>query len=195
MRTRHDLVGRRVLLTVGRLIERKGHDTVIRAMVEIRRAFPDVVYVVAGSGPDEARLRSLATSLDLPSDAVRFVGEVRQDELAVYYSLADVFVMPNRIVGSDVEGFGLVFLEAALSGRPAIGGRSGGAIDAIVDGVTGLLVDPNSGVAFTEAAHRLLSDSALAGRMGAAAKERGLRDFDYKILAPRLRAAFPLRAN
>ena len=191
LRKRHDLIGRRVVLTVGRLVERKGHDTVIRAMADIRHVFPDVVYVIAGAGPYAADLRRLTTQMGLPAAAVRFVGAVRTDELAYYYALADIFVMPNRVVGSDVEGFGLVFIEAALCGKPAIGGRSGGAVDAIIDGVTGRLVDPSSTRELASAVIELLSDPTLAARMGLAARERALRDFDYRVVAPRLRSAFP----
>ena len=191
LRQRHGLIGRRTLLTVGRLVERKGHDTVIRALAHIRRAFPDIVYLIVGDGPYAANLRRLILDVGLPADAVRFVGSVPTDDLAYYYTLADIFVMPNRIVGSDVEGFGLVFLEAALFSKPAIGGRSGGAVDAIVDGVTGRLIDPTSTKDLATAVTDLLSNPTGAAKMGLAARERALRDFDYSVVAPRLRAAFP----
>jgi phosphatidylinositol alpha-1,6-mannosyltransferase len=191
IRKRDDLVGRRVLLTIGRLVERKGCDLVLRAMKEIRRAVPEAVYVIAGSGDYAAHLRQLAAELDLQADTVRFMGPIHPDELTSYFTLGDVFVMPNRIVDSDVEGFGLVFIEAALCGKPAIGGRSGGAVDAIVDGVTGRLVDPTSVGEVAAVAIDLLSNPALAGQMGAAGRNRALTEFDYRIVAPRLRAAFP----
>jgi phosphatidylinositol alpha-1,6-mannosyltransferase len=193
IRKRDDLVGRRVLLTVGRLVERKGCDLVIRAMKEIKRAVPDAVYVIAGSGDYAARLRQLAAELGLHADAVRFTGPIHPNELTSYFTLCDVFVMPNRIVDSDVEGFGLVFIEAAVCGKPAIGGRSGGAVDAIVDGVTGRLVDPTSVGEVAAAAIELLTNPGLARRMGAAGRDRALAEFDYRIVAPRLRAAFPDR--
>ena len=191
LRERLDLVGRRVLLTVGRLVERKGHDTVIRALAHIQRAFPDAVYLIAGAGPQGTNLRRMAAQLGLPADAVRLAGLVRQDELASFYALADVFVMPNRVVGTDVEGFGLVFMEAALCGKAAIGGRNGGATDAILDGVTGRLIDPNSTDELAATVIELLSNPKVANRMGLAARERAIRDFDYKVVAPKLRAAFP----
>ncbi len=194
LRRRHDLVGRRVLMTVGRLVERKGYDTVIQAMSEIRRAVPDAVYVIAGAGPYAADLHRLVAELGVPPESVRFTGPVAPDELTAHFALADVFVMPNRIVDADVEGFGLVFIEAALCGKPAIGGRSGGAVDAIVDGVTGRLVDPSSVGELAAVAIELLSNPALATRMGAAGRQRALAEFDYRIVAPRLRSAFPSRA-
>jgi phosphatidylinositol alpha-1,6-mannosyltransferase len=160
-------------------------------MADIQRIIPDAIYVIAGPGSYAADLNRLTTHLGLPPNAVRFVGPVRLDELTSYYALADIFVMPNRVVGSDVEGFGLVFIEAALCGKPAIGGRSGGAVDAIIDGVTGRLVDPSSTRELASAVIELLSDPTLAARMGLAARERALRDFDYRVVAPRLRSAFP----
>jgi phosphatidylinositol alpha-1,6-mannosyltransferase len=129
----------------------------------------------------------------LPADALRFTGPIGLEELTAYYGLCDVFVMPNRIADADVEGFGLVFIEAALCGKPTIGGRSGGAVDAIVDGVTGRLVDPTSVGEVAAAAIELLSNPGLARKMGAAGRVRALAEFDYRIVAPRLRSAFPDR--
>ena len=195
LRRRHDLIGRPVLLTIGRVVERKGYDTVVRAMADIRRAVPNAVYLIAGPGKYAADLSRLTTQLGLPLDAVRFLGAVPLDELGSHYALGNVFVMPNRVVGTDVEGFGLVFIEAAVCGKPAIGGRSGGAVDAIVDGVTGRLIDPSSSAEFATVASELLSDPKLAARMGAAGRERALREFDYGIVAPRLRSEFPTSAT
>jgi phosphatidyl-myo-inositol dimannoside synthase len=136
---RHHLRGKKVLLTVGRLApdeRRKGHDTVIRALPAIVAACPDLVYVVAGKGEDQARLAALARQLGV-EDKVLFVGMVAPDELADYYRLADAFVMP-----STQEGFGIVFLEAAASGLKLIGGNSDGSTDALADGAIGFTIDP-----------------------------------------------------
>jgi phosphatidylinositol alpha-1,6-mannosyltransferase len=191
IRKREDIVDRRVLLTVGRLVERKGFDLVIRAMHQIRRAVPNAVYVIAGPGDYADHLRRLAADSGLPADALRFTGPIGLGELTAYYGICDVFVMPNRIADADVEGFGLVFIEAALCGKPAIGGQSGGAVDAIVDGVTGRLVDPTSVGELAAAAIELLTNPGLARQMGAAGRVRALAEFDYRIVAPRLRSAFP----
>ncbi|MEA2904184.1 MAG: phosphatidyl-myo-inositol dimannoside synthase [Alphaproteobacteria bacterium] len=136
---RHHLRGKRILLTVGRLAadeRRKGHDTVIRALPAIIKACPDLVYLIAGKGDDETRLAALAQQHGVENE-VLFVGMVEQDELADYYRLADVFVMP-----STQEGFGIVFLEAAASGLKVIGGNGDGSSDALADGVIGFTIDP-----------------------------------------------------
>lgn len=134
---RHQLRGRKVLLTVSRLAasERyKGHDRVIRAVAELRNAHPDLVYVVAGDGDDRPRLEQLALELGL-ADHVRFIGYVPDSDLPGLYRAADVFVMP-----STGEGFGIVFLQALASGIPAIGGDSDGSRDPLRDGLDGGLV-------------------------------------------------------
>jgi phosphatidylinositol alpha-1,6-mannosyltransferase len=135
---RHDLRGKKILLTVGRLAadeRRKGHDKVIRALPELIAAHPDLVYLVVGEGDDRPRLEELARQLGL-EPRVLFVGEAEGAELADYYRLADVFVMP-----STQEGFGIVFLEAAAVGLKLVGGNSDGSVDALADGAIGLAID------------------------------------------------------
>lgn len=159
--------GRRVILTVGRLMWRKGQDMVLRALPGIIAAVPDVVYLICGTGPYEADLRDLANALGLNSH-VRFLGEVDTDLLPALYNLSDVFVMPNRVSPrtQDVEGFGIVFLEANACGIPVVGGRSGGVPDAVEDGKTGLLVDGTSVQEIAQATIRILQDPSLARRLG-----------------------------
>ncbi len=147
---RWGLAGKRVLLTVGRLTRRKGHDVVLQALARLK--LPDVVYLVLSDGELEAELKALAGSLGLDG-VVRWVGPVKSSELPVYYAAADVFVMANRtLADEDVEGFGMVFLEASASGLAVIGGRSGGVPDAVSDGESGLLVD---GASVTDVADAL----------------------------------------
>lgn len=153
---RHGLRGKKILLTVGRLAadeRRKGHDNVIRALPAAIRACPDLVYLVAGQGEDRARLEALARQVGV-EDKVLFVGMVAPRELADYYRLADVFVMP-----SAQEGFGIVFLEAAASGLKLIAGNADGSTDALADGALGLVIDP-------EDSHALVCaiEEAVAGR-------------------------------
>jgi phosphatidyl-myo-inositol dimannoside synthase len=136
---RHDLRRKKILLTVGRLAadeRRKGHDKVIEALPAIIKTCPDLVYLIAGKGDDQARLETLARRLGVQGH-VLFVGMVDAHELADHYRLADVFVMP-----STQEGFGIVFLEAAMSGLRVIGGNGDGSIDALADGAVGVAVDP-----------------------------------------------------
>ncbi len=137
---RLDVTGRKVLLSVGRLAasERyKGHDRVIRALPEVLRAEPEVIYLIAGDGDDAPRLQALAREMGV-ADKVVFAGRVRDDELPDIYRLADVFVMP-----STGEGFGIVFLEAAASGVPVIAAQGDGSADALADGRLGRLVAPD----------------------------------------------------
>jgi phosphatidylinositol alpha-1,6-mannosyltransferase len=188
LRRRHGLQGAKVLLTVARLVPHKGHDMVIRALPRIVERVPSAAYLVVGSGPNEAALRDLARRLGVAVH-VRFAGSVPDDELADHYHLCDVFVMPSRQEAGNVEGFGIVFAEAAACARPAIGGRAGGIVDVIQDGRTGLLVDPTSPAEIAAAAIRLLTDCQLAARLGAAARSRIEREFRYEDVAARILAA------
>jgi phosphatidylinositol alpha-1,6-mannosyltransferase len=136
----HALRGKRVILTVGRLAagERyKGHDRIIEALPQILRRTPDAIYFIVGSGDDVVRLKAKAAAVGV-SERVVFVGHVPRATLPCYYALADVFAMP-----SSGEGFGIVFLEAARSGVPVIGGNCDGSVDALADGAIGQLVDPD----------------------------------------------------
>ena len=179
VKERFGLAGRRVLITVSRLIPRKGHDVVLKALPEVRRAIPDLAYLIVGDGPEEGRLRQLSIDLGL-EDVVRFAGSVPNTETVDYYHASDAFAMPNRrLPNGDIEGFGLVFLEANVCGLPVIGGRSGGAVDAIEHGKTGWLVEPTS---VEEVAGRildLLGDGERARAMGEAGKRRVLEQFTW----------------
>ncbi|MFW6069089.1 MAG: glycosyltransferase family 4 protein [Chloroflexota bacterium] len=159
-----------VLLTVGRLVPRKGIDTVLEALSMLRQDFPEISYRIAGAGPDETRLRALVERLEL-QNIVQFLGKVPDDALPDVYRQADIFVMPVReeAQGASIEGFGIVYLEASASGLPVIAGRSGGAAEAVLDGKTGLVVEPNAeGVA--AAITTLLNDASLRKRLGAAGR-------------------------
>ena len=181
------LEGHRVLLTVGRLVERKGHDTVIRALPEILRQVPTALYLIVGTGPEESRLKDLAHELGV-EDQVVFVGYVPDGELPAYYNACDLFVMPSREIKrrEGVEGFGIVFLEASACGKPVIGGRSGGVNEAIADGVSGLLVDPLDAKALADAVVGLLLDPDRARCMGIQGRKRVEEQFDWRIQAKKL---------
>jgi phosphatidyl-myo-inositol dimannoside synthase len=159
----------RTLLTVARLIPRKGIDTVIRAMPGLAA---DVEYRVVGSGPDEARLRRLAREAGV-DERVRFLGPLDERALADEYRRCTVFVLPaRRTLGGDLEGYGLVYFEAAAWGRPVIAGRSGGEVDAVVDGQTGVLVNGDSTEQVAETIASLLADPRRLQALGAAGRER-----------------------
>lgn len=186
---RWDLTGKTVLLTVGRLTRRKGHDKVLAALARLRSQgrLGAVAWLVLSDGEIQDELRAQCRGLGL-DDIVRWVGPVPGRELPRYYAAADLFVHPNRTLDDDdVEGFGMVFLEASASGVAVIGGRSGGVVDAVSDGETGLLVDGTSVDAVTDAIGALLDDPVRRRAMGEAGK-RWARRFDWRETAARVRA-------
>lgn len=190
--SRYDLSGKRILLTVARLDERKGHDLVIRALAALSTEFPDLVYLIAGKGRESNRLRELAEESGV-ENRVLFLGFVPEEALPSVYNLCDVFVMPNRVTTAsalvgDVEGFGISFMEASACGKPVIAGRSGGAVEAVVDGETGMLIDPNSPEDLTEAIRRLIIDPDLRRRLGDAGRRRAEASYDWCLLARQIEA-------
>lgn len=161
LQARYGLAGRKVLLTVGRLYERKGMDRVIASLPQVRSLLGEVAYVVVGDGPYRGALEKLAEQCGV-RDSVVFAGAVADSELVDHYALADVFIMANReMPDGDTEGFGLVFLEANACGIPVIAGMSGGSTDAVTNEVNGLTVDGNDPAAIAAAILRLFSDPAL----------------------------------
>ena len=160
-----------LLLTVGRLVPRKGIDLMLRALPLILRETA-VTYLIGGSGPDRARLEQLVQELGI-QQAVRFLGRIPDDELPHLYASADLFVMPNREIQAEgsLEGFGIVFLEASASGLPVIAGRSGGAVEAVQPGITGLLVAPDSVEELAAAVLTLLRDAPKRQQMGQAGRQ------------------------
>jgi len=159
--SRYALEGKRILLSVGRLIPRKGFDTTIQALPAIIKAHPNIHYLIVGQGPYEERLRSLAVSLKV-SAYITFAGKIADEELASHYHSCDLFLMPNRELSDrDTEGFGLVFLEANACGRAVIGGQAGGVVDAVKDGQNGLLVDGRNTEEVAETTINLLTNHAL----------------------------------
>ncbi|OLE50678.1 MAG: hypothetical protein AUI36_19015, partial [Cyanobacteria bacterium 13_1_40CM_2_61_4] len=169
VRRQHRLEGGPWLLTVARLDFHKGIDTVIRALPAIRDVFPTACYAVAGIGSRRAALEQLVAQLGL-GDAVRLLGFVSDDALPALYNAADLFVLASRRYDLLVEGFGISIVEASASGLPVIGSRSGGIPEAIRDGETGFLVDPDDPAAVAATAIRLLGDEGLRRRMGAAGR-------------------------
>lgn len=166
-----DLYGKKVILSVGRFVERKGFDRLIRMVQLLRDGCGDVVLVIAGSGAEEKKLQSEA-ELAGTAPYVRFVIAPDRAALSALYRAADVFALAVRESEDDVEGFGMVFLEAALFGLASVSSRTGGIPEAVEDGVTGLLADPGSDRDLFEKLVRVLDDRELAQRLGDAARER-----------------------
>jgi phosphatidylinositol alpha-1,6-mannosyltransferase len=179
----------RVIVTTGNLVARKGHDMVIRALPRVREIVPDLTYLIVGDGPHRGELETLSTAVGV-RDRVVFAGRAADADLARVYALADVFVMASRErrEDRDVEGFGLVYLEASACGKPIIGGRSGGVPEAVVDGVTGLLVDPSDPGDIARALISVLTDPAYAARLGAGGRARVVREFTWARAADRMHA-------
>ncbi|PYJ70655.1 MAG: hypothetical protein DME76_04705 [Verrucomicrobia bacterium] len=190
MDLRQKLLGDRykdkIILSVGNLVARKGHDMVIRGLPRLRQTIPEVTYLIVGHGSYRVQLENLATALGV-RDRVIFAGPLAED-LPDIYALGDVFVMPSReqLEECDVEGFGMVFLEASACAKPGVGGRSGGIPDAIVDGVTGLLVNPHDSEDIANALARLLSNSDLATRFGQEGRSWVVKYFDWVRVADRV---------
>ncbi len=183
-REKYDLVGRQLLLSVGRFVPRKGFDRLIRLLPKLRKTCGDVVLVLAGGGPEEKRLREEAVRSGI-ADCIRFVIAPDQETLAALYRTADLFALAVRPSKDDMEGFGLVFLEAALFGLPSVGTRVGGVPEAIQDGVTGLLADPESEDDLCEKIRGLLTDPEARNRLGRAARLRVHAEFQWAARASR----------
>jgi len=166
-----DLKNRTVLVTVGRLEPRKGHDMIVRALSTIAAREPRVLWIVVGEGPERPSIESLVAQNNL-TERVIFAGRRGDDELSGILARADLFVMPSRRIGPDVEGFGIVFLEAALFGVPAVAGRSGGMADAVEDGVTGLLCEPENPQELADKILQIISSPELRRSMGDQARAR-----------------------
>jgi phosphatidylinositol alpha-1,6-mannosyltransferase len=175
-----------LVVSVSRLVPRKGTDVLIDAASRLVPSYPDLALAIAGEGRERPRLERMAAASPA---TVRLLGRVSDEDRAALLGAADVFVMAcrNRWLGLEQEGFGIVFLEAAAAGVPQIAGDSGGAAEAVAHGVTGLVVGrPDEPGAVAEAIRTLLADPALRRRMGRAARKRVEESFDNDVLASRL---------
>jgi phosphatidyl-myo-inositol dimannoside synthase len=187
VRERLELAGRPVVVCVSRLVPRKGQDTLIRAWPQVRAAVPDAALLLVGGGPYAGRLQRLAGRLGVAGSVI-FTGSVPWPELPSYYDAGDVFAMPcrTRRHGLDVEGLGIVYLEASATGLPVIGGDSGNAPDAIRDGETGYVVAGRSPAGVADRLVHLLTDPVGARAMG----EKGLawvdQEWRWDLVARRL---------
>jgi phosphatidyl-myo-inositol dimannoside synthase len=177
-------VDRPVVLGLSRLVPRKGFDVLIDAIAGLD---DDVQLAIGGTGRDAARLESRAARRGI-AGRTRFLGRVPEADVADLYACADVFAMVcrERWGGLEAEGFGIVFVEAAACGVPAVAGRSGGAHEAVADGETGLVVEPRDVSLVHAALDRLLRDDALRSRFGTAARRRAVDELSYERLATRL---------
>lgn len=175
-----------VIVSISRLVPRKGFDTAIRAVAALKRSRPDVLLVIAGAGRDKERLHRLVQQLDAP---VQFLGRVPNADLPRLFGCADIYTMlcRNRWGGLEQEGFGIVFVEAAACGIVQVAGDSGGAAEAVADGITGVVVKrPDNYGDVAREFEKLLDDEPRRRAMGAAARQRAVTEFSYDVLAERL---------
>ncbi|MEU6912179.1 glycosyltransferase family 4 protein [Streptomyces olindensis] len=188
IRARLGLTDRPVVVCVSRLVRRKGQDTLIRAMPRILAAEPDTVLLIVGGGPYEKDLRRLAHETGVAA-SVRFTGSVPWSELPAHYGAGDVFAMPcrTRRGGLDVEGLGIVYLEASATGLPVVAGDSGGAPDAVLDGETGWVVRGGSPEEAADRITTLLADAELRRRMGERGREWVEEKWRWDLLAENLK--------
>lgn len=189
VRARLGLTDRPVVVCVSRLVPRKGQDTLILAMPRILARQPDAVLLIVGGGPYEKDLRRLARETGV-TDSVRFTGAVPWSELPAHYGAGDVFAMPcrTRRGGLDVEGLGIVYLEASATGLPVVAGDSGGAPDAVLDGETGWVVRGGSPEEAADRIVALLGDPELRQNMGERGRQWVEERWRWDLLAERLRA-------
>jgi phosphatidylinositol alpha-1,6-mannosyltransferase len=174
------------VVCVSRLVARKGQDVLIRGIERIRRRIPNATLVIVGDGDDRSRLERLASRA--PARSVVFAGQLEAERLPEAYVLADVFAMPcrDRLAGLEIEGFGIVFAEAAACAVPAVAGDSGGASEAVVDGETGVVVDGRDVAAVADAISGLLADPDRARRLGAAGRGRVEDELSWEHVTARL---------
>ncbi len=184
---------KRVLLTVSRLVAKKNHSAVLRALPRVLKQVPDTLYLIVGDGPEQSNIQQLCENLGL-TDHVIFIPNTTGQDLVKLYNICDAFVMVSKTVQidnlpgapEDVESFGIVFIEAGACMKPVIGGRSGGVPDAVLDGETGLLVDPHNTDAIANAIILLLTNHELARRLSENGRRRVEQEFSWEKVGDRL---------
>ena len=189
LRAELGLTDKSVIISVGRLVHRKGQDKLIAALPAIKSAVPNVHLVLVGVGPHQEYLEKLALKLNV-SDCVTFIGRINYAELPKYICLGDIFAMPSRsrFFGLEVEGLGIVYLEASACGLPVVGGKSGGAPDAVLVGETGMVVDGTNSSEIADACIELLNNPELCALMGANGRAWIIENWRWEIWATRYAA-------
>lgn len=180
LKNKYGLQNKKIILTTGRLVERKGHDVVLGALHTLKGSIPNAHYAIIGDGPKEEAVRQMIKILKL-EDSVSLIGKATDYELAVWYESCDIFAMISRqLKNEDAEGFGIVYLEANMFGKPVIAGKSGGVAEAVLDNETGILVEPTNPHEIISAMERLLKDPEEAKRLGENGRKRVKNEFQWK---------------
>jgi phosphatidylinositol alpha-1,6-mannosyltransferase len=183
------ITDKKVIVSVGRLVHRKGQDVLIEAMPQILSKIPKAHLLLVGEGPYRQYLEKRAKDLEIDSH-ITFIGRVMYSDLPKYICLGEVFVMPSRsrLAGLEVEGLGIVYLEASACGLPVIAGNSGGAPDAVIDGVTGVVVDGKDQHVVATSIVNLLEDQEKAREMGRNGREGVINQWRWEIWSEKFRA-------
>ena len=186
-----DLEGKRVIVSVGRLVHRKGQDKLVEALPRILKSYPDAHILFVGVGPHLEYIHKRAIQLGVLG-SISFVGRVQYQELPRFISVGEIFAMPSRsrLAGLEVEGLGIVYLEASACGLPVVGGISGGAPDALLEGETGFAVDGRDPQAVADAIIRLLDDPKLAKKMGERGRQWIIDEWEWRHWSERFNQLF-----
>lgn len=182
LRSELGLANKKIIISVGRLVHRKGQDVLIKALPALLLKHPDSHLLLIGEGPYREHLESLVSKLNL-QESVNFIGRIQYSQLPKYFCVGDVFAMPSRsrLAGLEVEGLGIVYLEASACKLPVIAGKSGGAPDAIVEGITGVTVDGRDTAEVTQALQKMFDDPTKARAMGEAGREWIIENWRWEI--------------
>jgi len=196
LKIKYNLDNKIILLSVGRLVKRKGFDKVIEAMPEVLKQAPNLVYVIIGEGPELSNYQLSIKNYrpgpacpvgraDQPwadglKDKIIIINQTTDAERDQWYNASDIFIMPSRNINGDFEGFGIVYLEANLAGKPVIAGRSGGVGDAVIDGLNGLMVDPENVNDIREKIIKLALNPELRHKLGEQGRRRVIEEFNWK---------------
>lgn len=182
LKNKYNLTNKIILLSVGRSVKRKGFDKVIEALPEVLKSVPNLVYVIVGTGEELKNWKLKIGNLGL-NNHVLLIEKADDEERNSWYRACDIFIMPSREINGDFEGFGIVYLEANLAGKPVIAGDSGGVRDAVEENVNGLLVNPESVPEIAQVIVKLSSDKELGDRLGEQGRERAINNFHWEAKA------------
>ncbi|MBC8386329.1 MAG: glycosyltransferase family 4 protein [Gammaproteobacteria bacterium] len=171
---------RSVVLTVGRLQKRKGQDMLIQALLRIKKDIPDILYAIIGGGEEKEHLQTLVEKLNLKEN-VQFCSEISDEEMIQCYQQCTLFALPNRTIGKDIEGFGMVLAEAQSCGRPVLAGDSGGTVETMIIGETGYIVDCTSSEILAKKIIALLKEPDLLSAMGQKARKHAEETLDWDV--------------
>jgi phosphatidylinositol alpha-1,6-mannosyltransferase len=171
--------GRKVIITVGRLQERKGQDMMIRATALLKQQFPEILYAIIGRGECLESLQSLTAELNI-NDHVQFLTEVTDPQMIQCYQQSDVFILPNRTIGNDIEGFGMVLVEAQACGKPVIAGDSGGTKETMLLNESGFVIDCTDEQLISNTITKLLADPEYSQQMGNIGRKHVEAELDWQ---------------